>query len=202
MGNEASRGNSSKNSKNIFSMFKKKKVEPITRRDPMSTADEILQNSESLERVQNAVKSNPPFTSARWEKILHDCNVWTEPTEDNPDPLRLVISLSELKKVLFSLYDNIKTLTQSDGLNLMREFIPKLYDKHSTERGKRLSQQERNLKNLADECFAYGELPHEIFATMYLKVASVYGAKPTGGAFCDLGCGVGILVTAIPLVFI
>jgi hypothetical protein len=46
---------------------------------------------------------------------------------------------------------------------------------------------------ITDECYAYGELDHEIFAAMYLRVTSVFGERPKG-VFYDLGCGVGTLV--------
>jgi hypothetical protein len=46
---------------------------------------------------------------------------------------------------------------------------------------------------ITDECYAYGELDHEIFAAMYLRVTSVFGERPRG-IFYDLGCGVGTLV--------
>jgi hypothetical protein len=47
---------------------------------------------------------------------------------------------------------------------------------------------------ITDECYAYGELDHEIFAAMYLRVTSVFGERPKG-IFYDLGCGVGTLVS-------
>jgi hypothetical protein len=45
-----------------------------------------------------------------------------------------------------------------------------MYDKHSFERGRRVSQREREDKNLIDESYAYGELDPEIFTTIYMKV--------------------------------
>ena len=75
----------------------------------------------------------------------------------------------------------------SDGIALSREFMPKLYDKHSLDRGKKISQAEREKKGIKDECFAYGEVDYEVFTTMFLKVTSVYGEFPNGGTFYDLG---------------
>ena len=45
-----------------------------------------------------------------------------------------------------------------------------MYDKHSFERGRRVSQKEREEKNLIDESYAYGEMDPEIFTTIYMKV--------------------------------
>ena len=52
----------------------------------------------------------------------------------------------------------------------MRNYLPQMYDKHSFERGRRVSQKEREEKNLIDESYAYGELDPEIFTTIYMKV--------------------------------
>ena len=52
----------------------------------------------------------------------------------------------------------------------MRNYLPQMYDKHSFERGRRVSQREREDKNLIDESYAYGELDPEIFTTIYMKV--------------------------------
>ena len=68
-----------------------------------------------------------------------------------------------------------------------------MYDKHSVERGMNISLRERDVKGIVDECYAYGELDHEIFAAMYLRVCSVFGER-SRGIFYDLGCGVGTLV--------
>ena len=71
--------------------------------------------------------------------------------------------------------------------------MPQLFDKHSVERGRRVSQRERNLKGLNDECYSYGEIDYETFATIFIKISIAYGVYPNG-QFFDLGCGVGTLV--------
>lgn len=62
-------------------------------------------------------------------------------------------------------------------------------------RGRRVSQKERNDNSITNECYAYGELNYDIFATIYEKVTSAYGSR-SNGTFFDLGCGVGQLVYA------
>jgi SAM-dependent methyltransferase len=82
----------------------------------------------------------------------------------------------------------------------MRKYMPLLYDKHSLERGQKVSNQYRNEHNIDDPCYAYGEIEIEIFATMYLKVCTGFGIRSTAGVFYDLGCGVGSLVYAAAFV--
>lgn len=81
----------------------------------------------------------------------------------------------------------------SDRIILLRKYIPIMYNKHSVERARRVSQQERNDDHLTDEALAYGELNYEIFATMYEKITRAWGGADKG-MFFDLGCGVGQLV--------
>ena len=57
----------------------------------------------------------------------------------------------------------------------MREFLPKMYDKHNLDRGKRVSQKERDEKGITEECFAYGELDVEIFMHTYQVCGDVAG---------------------------
>lgn len=117
-------------------------------------------------------------------------------TEDsntrNQTTVNFVISENDLKEVLVLMYHNLTTIS-SDGLSQMRKNIPILYSKHSIERGKRISQHERNLKNLSDECYSYGEINFDIFSTILLKVIDTFG-EHSNGIFCDLGCGVGSIV--------
>lgn len=179
----------------MFSLFKKKKEEPIVRREPLKFAKDVANNTEAKERVAQAIKQIPPGTTLRWSKLLPIINRLMEPTETEPDPLRVELTAEELQETLKLFYQQVKFVS-SDGLALLREYIPKLYNKHSVDRGRRVSQRERKQKGLFDECYAYGELDHEVFATMYLKVTSVYGAK-TSGVFYDLGSGVGKLVSSL-----
>ena len=173
-----------------------RKVEPIfIRRDPLRTAQEVFDNPEARERITYAVDFAPPGTVFRWQKMLRVANRDIEPTEEIPDPLRLDLEMEELKRVLRMLYNDVVKVN-SDGIALMRDLLPKMYDKHSLERGKRVSQTERDAKGITDECYAYGELYVEGFATIYSKVASTYGMFPERGVFIDLGCGVGNLVYA------
>lgn len=60
-------------------------------------------------------------------------------------------------------------------------------------RGRRVSQKERNDNKITDECYAYGELNYEIFATMFEKISRAYGTADNA-MFFDLGCGCGQLV--------
>ncbi len=170
------------------------KEKPVfVRKDPLTLAKDIMSNHEGKQRVTDAIKLVPPGTVFRWSKILPIVNRETEPTEKEPDPLRVNLTESELKEVLKLIYAQVKFVS-SDGLALLRDYMPKLYNKHSLERGRRISQRERKEKSLTDECYSYGELDHEQFATIYLKVTSVYGTK-NSGVFYDLGCGVGKLVS-------
>lgn len=173
--------------------FFKKKKPPIVRREPLTTADAIISNEEAKERLVGGLKEYPPGIHLRWDQILEYVNVDTPPTEEDPDPLRVNLSMNELKSACRMMYAHVKYVS-SDGLALLREYMPKLYDKHSVDRGRRVSQRERKEKKIVDECFVYGELEPELFATIYLKVISVYGQRKEG-LFYDLGCGVGQLVS-------
>lgn len=175
--------------------FFRKKKQPIVRREPLTTAAEVLNNEEAKERLVNGLKEYPPGVHQRWNEIQEFVNHETMPTEENPDPLRVNLSMDEIKSACRMMYTHVKYVS-SDGLALLREFMPKLYDKHSVDRGRRVSQRERKEKKIVDECFVYGELESELFATIYMKVISVYGQRK-GGLFYDLGCGVGQLVCAL-----
>jgi hypothetical protein len=164
----------------------------IERRPPLTNAAAVLGSVEGKERIVALVKFHSPGVASRWEKILAGINREIEPTKEIPDPLRINIDLPDVKSVLGTLFHDVKYIS-SDGLALAREWMPKLYDKHNTDRNRKASIKEREERKIADECFAYGELDHEIFATMFMKIISVYGARE-GGIFYDLGCGVGTLV--------
>ena len=170
----------------------RKKKEPPPRRDVVETSEQVLGSAEALERISRAVQQYPPGASDRWNSMINLINTNDEPSKDIPDPLRVNITKDVLRVVLRDLYDKKRSI-QSDGLALAREFIPLMYDKHTVERGINVSQRERDQKGITDACYAYGELDHEIFAAMYLRVTSVFGER-TNGTFYDLGCGVGTLV--------
>lgn len=179
----------------IYSCLFPKKIEPtvIVRRDPVKTCEEVLAAYDGLDRILYAIAEAPPGTVFRWDKMLAVATREIEPSPAQPDPLRINIDMEELKKILRTVYKTTSSAS-SDGILLCREYIPKMYDKHSLERGKRVSQREREEKNLLDECFAYGELDFEVFMTIYTKVSYAYGKFQKVGVFYDLGCGVGNLV--------
>lgn len=177
---------------NFFKRFRKKKPPPPPRREILRNAEQVVKNDEAKEKIIIAVGKFGPGVVLRWDKMLEIINTNVEPTEDNYDPLRLELDKEELRLTLRYLYDNKRSIA-SDGLALAREYIPLMYDKHSVERGMNVSQRERDQRGITEECYAYGELDHEIFAAMYLRVVSVFGENPKG-QFYDLGCGVGTLV--------
>lgn len=180
--------------KNSFKFGKK-----VERREILHTVNEILQEPEAMERVETAVRDNQPGTPDRWERMLAFINTNEEPTKENKDPLRVEIDDMTLKSLFAHNFDSMTTIASSDGLALSREYLPKMYDKHSVERGKRVSQREREERGLREDCYAYGELDAEIFATIYIRVTTVYGVMPEG-SFYDLGCGVGALVYMAALI--
>lgn len=173
-------------------VFGKKQKELPPPLPPLITAEEILNSFEARERVISAMKVTPPGTAQRWSHALQIINRFTEPTEEEPLPLQVDIPEIELKKVLLALYSEVKYIS-SEGLALAREIIPGLYDKHTVERASKMSRMEREKKDLISDNYAYGEVDYDIFATMYLKIISVYGER-TGGIFVDLGSGAGKLV--------
>lgn len=166
----------------------------IERRPPLTLANEVLGSQEARKRINYSIEKVPPGETNRWLMLLNAVNNNPEPTEDEPDPLRLELNLNELKKILHTIYENISSAT-SDGIILMREHFQTIYSDYSYEKYKRLSQIERNQKNITDEMFVYGELNNEVFATIFEKVTKAYGIKPKG-IFYDVGCGIGQLVYA------
>ena len=166
--------------------------EEIVRRPPLTLADEVLGSLEAKRKITDAIAEVPLGEANRWMTLLTIINRETEPTEEEPDPLRVQINVTELKKILKANYDNIAT-AHSDGLVLMREHFSALYGDHTVEKAKRLSQVERNAKGLQEDMWAYGELNHEVFATIYEKVTKAYGICKNA-IFYDVGCGVGQLV--------
>jgi hypothetical protein len=177
-------------------MGNKQKVQPAPRREPLRTIKEVLASNEAKEKVRKIMHAYPPGTPKRWNQILNNINYDIGPSETEPDPLRIEIEIKTLRLILKYFYDEMR-FVDSEGLALSRECIPKLYDKHSIERGRRVSQREREAKGIKDECFAYGEVNFEVFSTMFLKSTSIYGLKKEG-VFYDLGCGVGNLVSKLP----
>lgn len=174
------------------------KPQPL-RRPPLTKAVEICNFPEALERVRYALRFNPPSTVLRWGKLVTVCNRSIEPSEFEPDPLRLEVNEEEFKLVCRTIYHRTK-LEEVQSVVLMRDMLPKMYDKHSLERGKRVSQKERDKRGVTDECFAYGELDQEKFIEIYFKVSAAYGDWPEKPCFFDLGCGVGNLVYAAAFV--
>jgi len=172
----------------------RKKIEPI-RRSPLKTKKEIMKNTEAIGMITYAIEFAPPGTSLRWEKMLRVANRTIEPTVSQPDPLRLDIQMDVLKSILKDFYSQATLPANSDDVVLMRENLPKLYDKHSFERGRRVSQKERDERGLSDPCYAYGELDCEVLSKILFKITSSYGMTKNG-IFYDLGCGVGNLVFA------
>ena len=172
---------------------KKKKDEIIIeRRPPLTLASEVFGSQEARKRITYSIEKVPPGEKNHWLVLLSTVNTNLEPTEEDLDPLRLELNLNELKKVLNIIYENISSAS-SDGILLMREHFQAIYSDYSYEKYKRLSQIERNTKNIHDEMFVYGELNHEVFATIFEKVTKAYGIK-SKGIFYDVGCGIGQLV--------
>jgi hypothetical protein len=163
------------------------------KQQPLKTADEVVNNKEALQRIREALAFACPGVVFRWKKMLQSVNRSIESTKENPNPLLLDLSLEELKKVLNHIFENLDVVN-IEGMLLMREYLPKLYNKHNFERGKRVSQQEREKYNINDPSYAYGELSYEIFATLFLKIITAYGIHQEKGYFVDLGSGVGQLV--------
>jgi hypothetical protein len=126
-----------------------------------------------MERIAYALDTHPPGTVLRWDKLLQVANRHIEPTEEEQDPLRLELTMEEFKLVLRMIYSKF-TKIRGDGIVLMRDFLPKMYDKHNLERGKRVSQKERDDLGITDEAYAYGELDPETFVTIYHKVTAAY----------------------------
>jgi hypothetical protein len=166
----------------------------VERRPPLTLANEVLGSQEARKRIASAVEKVSPGETNRWNALLNVVNTNAEPTEDDPDPLRLAMELHELKKYLYTTYETISSAS-SDGIILMREHYDQIYSNHSLQKNKRLSQIYRNEKKIVDEMFAYAELNHEVFATIFEKVTKAYGIR-SKGIFYDIGCGVGQLVYA------
>jgi hypothetical protein len=172
------------------SYFKKK----IEIRKPLTKYEEILESDEAHEVIKTALLDNPPGFLNRWDKILKQINVNNQPTAEDPSPFNVEISLLDLRKLLSAFYSSV-TRVDSEGVVLMRDKMPIIFDKHSVDRGKRVSQYEREKNEIIDECYAYGEMDYEIFATIFIKIKATYGINNTKG-FVDLGCGVGQIVYA------
>jgi len=199
-------------------IFKREPPPPPPRRGILNSVEAVEQSPDAMQLVVRSVAKYPPGNSSRWTRMLEEITFLKEPTEEDPDPVRVTLQFEQLKSILRHLYEN-KLSISSDGLALSRsmtvqhplccwlncltiymklpyryrEFIPELYDKHSIARAQAVSQRERESKTIDDECFAYGEVDYEIFAAMFLRFVSVYGER-ADGIFYDLGCGPGMLV--------
>lgn len=179
-------------------VFRKKKPVFVIR-EPLKKASDVFASKEAKDRVISAIKLYGPGTPMRWDKVLVMINRKTEPSEEDPSPLNIDINFEELKSIMIQLYQDVKFIS-SDGLALLRQHLPVMYDKHNLERTMIISSKERQRRHLKDESYAYGEVDSDIFATMYLKAVAVFGNKDDG-IFYDLGCGVGTLVCLISTFF-
>lgn len=159
----------------------------------------VFAQPDALKKVSEGLEFAPPSNVFRWDKLLRFVNSVVECTEEEPDPIRIDLDMDGLKAVCRFVYNNTSK-ANSDGIALMREYLPQMYDKHNLERGKRVSQTERDERGIVDECFAYGELDPDMFATIFMKVRSAYGSWSPKGVFYDLGCGVGNLVYTAALI--
>lgn len=166
----------------------------IERRPPLTTVEEISKSEEALSRITTSLGNNPPGTVGRWQNILKAVNILIPPTEEEPDPLRIEMDLPMLRQILRDIYENV-SFAVSDGIILMRTHFPMIFKDHTLMLAKQMSQTERDAKGMAGDMWAYGELDHEVFATIYEKITKAYGIKPKG-TFCDLGSGAGPLVYA------
>jgi len=155
----------------------------------------VMAQPDALIKVGAGMQFAQPSQVFRWDKALRFVNSVVECSEEEPDPIRIDLDMDGLKAVCRHLY-NSTNKANSDGVALMREYLPQMYDKHYLDRGKRVSQAERDERGITDECYAYGELDPDIFATIYMKVRAAYGSWDPKGVFYDLGCGVGNLVYA------
>jgi SAM-dependent methyltransferase len=175
---------------------KNKKV--IIRRDPLENVADIMVSEEAMEMVWFALKTCYPGTTLRWGKLVTVANRLIEPSDEEPDPIRLALTEETLKELLVKVFKTTES-GSGEALELMRGHMPNFYDKHNLERAKKVSHFERNQRALTNECYSYGELEYEVFATIYAKVSRAYGVA-TEGFFADLGCGVGQLVFTAALV--
>ena len=72
----------------------------VVRRDPFTDAQKILVDPEALEMIWFSLKTNPPGTKMRWMKLVEVANRIIEPTEEEPDPVRLDITRETMKEIL------------------------------------------------------------------------------------------------------
>jgi SAM-dependent methyltransferase len=160
----------------------------------IKTAEALMENHEARIKLEETLKLINLTERNRWDKICNVLNIEKQATERDPHPIKIEITVPEVKKAVSMMYENVSTVI-SDGIVMMREHFPQLYKKHTYARGKELSQIEREEKKLMDDSWAYGELEYEIFATIYQKITKSYGSIAEG-VFYDLGCGAGMLVYA------
>lgn len=106
------------------SYFKKK----IEIRKTLTRYEEILESDEAHEIIKIALLDNPPGGLSRWDKIVKQINVITLPTEKNPSPFNVEITLNDLRKLLSAFYSSV-TSVDSEGVVLMRQNMSVLFEK-------------------------------------------------------------------------
>ena len=127
----------------------KKKIE-VVRREPLKTLEAITNNKEATSKIQTSLLLFPPGTKDRWNVLVNKVNEIIPVTEVDPDPLRIEISEQILKEILKDVYDSMDSAV-SAGIALMRKHFDVLYDNHSVELAKQISQIERVDKNITDD---------------------------------------------------
>ena len=73
-----------------------------------------------------AFKSSPSTTVLRWDKLLKFVNRRIEPSEDEPDSIRLDVTEESLDELLNRLYQSTSSGT-AESLQLMRQFVSNFY---------------------------------------------------------------------------
>ena len=162
-----------------------------------SSVEGILSSFRTRDFLTSALQVFPPGTPTRWGKILAYLEKGESLVKD-VQGIALHLTQDELMKALLTIYQHEKA-TQSDGLAYMRQYLVKMYAKHSLDRAQRISRKYRDEQRKCDSSLAYGEIEPEIFVTLYTKVCKGYGSHRQG-KFYDLGCGVGNLVYAAAFV--
>lgn len=156
-----------------------------------------LSANETTLYINSAIQLFPPGTQSRLDKIISYLQ-HGKSTVKGVKGIPLRLTHYDLLASRMAVYRS-EQVSISDGISHMRKYLSLMYDKHTLERGMKVSTLYRREHQLRDPSLAYGEIEVEIFVTLYSKLSKAFGVKP-GGVFYDLGCGVGNLVYAAAFV--
>ena len=97
--------------------------------ETLSSYEEILESEAAHSLIKAALLKNPPGSLDRWDKIVQYINAIRPPSEEDPAPLLVSLTLSDLRRLLSAFFGSVGDALESEEFVLMKSIMERLYDK-------------------------------------------------------------------------